>query len=94
VIRLTGTLRCTTPQDAALVTRLLPDHLRLTLAEPGCLAFTVTPLPEGQGWTVAECFADRQAFTAHQARAASSAWGRETAHIPREYRITDGDDAP
>jgi hypothetical protein len=27
VIRLTGTLRCATPEDARLVERLLPDHI-------------------------------------------------------------------
>ena len=93
MIRLTGTLRCAVPQDAALVAGLLPDHLRLTRDEPGCLDFTVTPLPDGLSWAVQERFRDRPAFTAHQARAAASDWGRDTAHIARDYRIFE-DDAP
>ena len=94
MIHLTGTLRCTSPQDAALVAGLLPDHIRLTRAEPGCLGFTVTPLPDGLSWTVDERFSDRPAFTAHQARAAGSAWGRETAHIARDYRLSEVDAPP
>lgn len=94
MIRLTGRLCCATVQDAALVSRLLADHIRLTLAEAGCLEFSVTPLPDGLTWVVEERFADRPAFQAHQARAAGSAWGRDTAHIPREYRIIDTSDVP
>ncbi len=91
MIRLAGTLRCAAPQDAALVSRLLPEHIRLTRAEPGCLGFTVTPLPDGLSWAVDERFSDRPAFTAHQARAAGSAWGQQTAHVARDYRISEED---
>lgn len=94
MIRLTGTLSCATQQDAALVTRLLPEHMRLTLAEPGCLSFKVLPMNDGLTWAVDETFADRAAFTAHQNRTAASDWGRATSHIPRSYRIDGGDAAP
>lgn len=94
MIHLTGTLSCATSEDAALVARLLPEHIRLTRAEPGCLGFTVTPLPDGLSWAVDERFSDRPAFTAHQARAAGSAWGRETAHVARDYRISEDDTPP
>lgn len=92
MIRLTGTLRCATPEDAALVARLLPEHIRLTLASTGCLAFSVTPMPGGLCWAVDETFADRAAFAAHQTRTAKSEWGLKTAHIAREYQISDGAD--
>ena len=94
MIRLAGTLTCATPEDALLVGRLLPDHILLSRASPGCLSFTVRPLEDGRIWAVDETFADRAAFQAHQARAAGSAWGRETAHIPREYRIFEAADVP
>ena len=89
MIRLTGTLSCATPEDARLVERLLPDHIRLSLAEPGCLSFTVRPVEGGLTWAVDETFADRAAFQAHQARTARSEWGLKTAHIAREYMIRD-----
>jgi quinol monooxygenase YgiN len=89
MIRLTGTLRCATPEDARLVERLLPDHIRLSRASAGCLSFTVLPQPDGLTWAVDETFADRAAFQAHQARTARSEWGLKTAHIAREYKIRD-----
>ena len=90
MIRLTGTLSCATQEDAALVKRLLPEHMRLTLAEPGCLSFTVLPMNEGLTWAVDETFADRASFDGHQARTVASDWGRTTAHIPRSYQIVEG----
>jgi quinol monooxygenase YgiN len=90
MIRLTGTLTCATQEDAALVTRLLPEHMRLTRAEPGCLSFTVLPQADGLTWAVDETFADRAAFQAHQSRTMASDWGRATAHIPRSYQIVEG----
>jgi quinol monooxygenase YgiN len=89
MIRLTGTLRCATPEDAHLVGRLLPDHIRLSRASAGCLSFTVLPQPDGLTWAVDETFSDRAAFQAHQARTARSEWGLKTAHIAREYKIRD-----
>jgi quinol monooxygenase YgiN len=90
MIHLTDTLRCATPEDARLVERLLPEHIRLTLAEPGCLSFTVRPVEDGLIWAVDETFSDRAAFQAHQARTVASHWGRATAHIPRSYQIVEG----
>ncbi len=94
MIHLTGTLSCATQEDATLVTRLLPEHMRLTLAEPGCLSFKVLPQADGLTWAVDETFADRAAFTAHQNRTAASDWGRATSYILRSYRIDGGDAAP
>ena len=71
-----------------LIARLLPDHLRLSRAEPGCLTFAVTPTADPLIWQVDETFADRAAFEAHQARSRASEWGRASAHIPRHYTVT------
>ncbi len=68
----------------------LDEHVRLTRAEPGCLSFQVTPDPKLPGrFNVAERFASREDFQAHQARTAASHWGRLTQGIPRSYRIEE-----
>ena len=89
-ITLTGQLRASAADLAALRTTL-PEHLRLTRAEPGCLAFHVTPDPgDPTVYHVHERFRDRAAFDAHQARSRASAWWRATSHLPRRYQISEG----
>ena len=74
------------------VAAALPDHIRLTRAEPGCLSFQVTPDSSHPGrFQVDELFTDRAAFDAHQARAGATHWARITAGIPRHYVVTDVD---
>lgn len=75
------------PAEIAGLGALLDEHVRLTRAEPGCLAFEVTPGPARLD--VAERFRDRAAFDAHQARTAASAWGAATRHLQRHYRIEE-----
>ncbi|MDA5556086.1 putative quinol monooxygenase [Shimia sp. MMG029] len=88
-IRLTGHIDVPTDRQSAVATAL-PAHIALTRAEPGCLAFDVTPDPNTEGrYQVAELFTDRAAFDAHQARAAASDWAKVTAGIPRHYQITE-----
>jgi len=86
-VTLRGELVCQDATEAAVVARLLPGHVALTRAEPGCRAFEVeaggTPLV----WRVAERYADPDAFRAHQARTADSEWGRATLGIERRYTI-------
>ncbi|MCD1267279.1 antibiotic biosynthesis monooxygenase [Microbacterium sp. MEC084] len=86
-VRLTGELRCADADEARLVAEHLPAHVALTRAEPGCLSFEVTPTADPLVWAVAERFADERAFNAHQARAATSEWGRRTAGIERRYSV-------
>lgn len=76
------------PERSAAVAEALPDHIALTRAEPGCLAFEVTPSPDDPGrFLVSEIFTDRAAFDAHQARANASAWAQVTSGLPRHYTI-------
>ena len=76
------------PDRAAAVAEALPDHITLTRAEPGCLAFDVTPSPsDPTRFLVSEIFADRAAFEAHQARAKASAWAEVTSGLKRHYTI-------
>lgn len=88
-ISLKGQLKLA-PEDCALVEQLLPEHIRLSRAEPGCLSFHVTPCPtDPMVLEVRETFTDRAAFDAHQSRTKTSAWGIQTAHIPRLYEIEE-----
>lgn len=86
-VRLTGRLVCRDADEAAVVAHHLPEHVRLTRAEPGCLAFAVEATEDPWVWSVAERFVDASSFRAHQERVAASAWGRATAGIERDYRV-------
>ena len=87
-VTLTGRLICTTLAEAARVRAHLPEHIRLTRAEPGCLRFDVVETADPLVWQVDETFADRAAFDAHQMRTRASRWAQETAGIARDFRIT------
>lgn len=87
-VRLSGYLRCKNDSEAELVKEHLPAHIALTRAEPGCISFEVTPTADTLVWTVEECFADSDAFRAHQERVAASEWGAMTSGIARDYTVT------
>ncbi|WP_440713730.1 putative quinol monooxygenase [Gordonia sp. FQ] len=84
---LTGRLICTDAEQRDIVLRHLPRHVELTRAEPGCLLFDVEQTADPLVWQVREEFADSGAFEAHQRRVASSAWGRATLGIRRDYTV-------
>lgn len=86
-VSLTGQLRCRTSDEVAIVRECLPAHILLTRAEPGCLKFEVQQTLDPLIWQVQETFADQKSFDLHQARAASSEWGRVTANLERRYTI-------
>ncbi|RME15964.1 MAG: antibiotic biosynthesis monooxygenase [Alphaproteobacteria bacterium] len=72
------------PERLPPVRAALAEHVRLTRAEPGCLAFSVREDPRRPGrFTVSERFASRAAFDVHQARAAASPWGKISDRVPR-----------
>lgn len=86
-VRLRGRLICTDDDQVRIIEQELPRHVELTRAEDGCDEFSVEPSGEAGVWMVQERFRDAEAFAAHQARVAASAWGRETAGIRRDYEI-------
>lgn len=88
MITLTGRLICASATEADIVREHLPEHIRLTRAEPGCLSFHVTPTDDPLVWQVDEAFADRAAFEAHQTRTRASAWYKATAHLRRDFRTS------
>ncbi|KJF67243.1 putative quinol monooxygenase [Rhizobium nepotum] len=87
-VSLSGFLRCASAADVKLVEAHLPDHLRLTRAEPGCISFDVSQTDDPLIWRVEELFMDRAAFDLHQQRTRSSEWFAATSAIPRDYNIT------
>jgi len=89
MIALSGQLICPDAAAAARVRAHLPEHVRLTRAEPGCLAFDVVPTADPLVWAVSERFADRAAFDAHQTRTAGSVWAAGAAGCRRAYEVTE-----
>jgi quinol monooxygenase YgiN len=87
MIRVTGRLICLGQTDVATVERMLPEHIRLSRLEPGCLSFNVDPTDDPMVWQLDESFADRAAFEAHQARTRASAWYAATAHLTRDFQV-------
>jgi quinol monooxygenase YgiN len=87
-VRLSGKLICASQEEAALVATHLPEHIRLTRLEPGCLSFEVAQIDDSMIWRVEELFSVRPAFEAHQDRAKGSMWGAATKAIRREYQIS------
>ena len=75
--------------EVEVVLEHLPEHVALTLAEPGCLVFevrqrAVTPTI----FDVYEEFQDAEAFAGHQARVKASSWGAVTKDVERTYTVT------
>ncbi|HGG05903.1 MAG TPA: antibiotic biosynthesis monooxygenase [Aliiroseovarius sp.] len=89
-VRLKGIL--TVPADRLEAVRAaLPEHIRLSRAEPGCIFFDVVEVADNDGiFNVSEGFVDQAAFDAHQRRTRASDWWRVTDGIPRTYTITKG----
>jgi quinol monooxygenase YgiN len=88
MITVTGTLTCANAEEADLVRTYLPEHIRLSREEPGCLSFNVYPTDDPLVWRLDESFTDRAAFEAHQTRTRASAWYKATAHLKRDFRTT------
>lgn len=87
MIRLTGQLICADAPQAGIVTAHLPDHIRLSRAETGCLHFDITPTDDPLVWQVDESFTDQAAFDLHQQRTRASEWWTATTAIRREFRV-------
>lgn len=86
---LTGTISCAVSEELASLEAHLPDHIRLSRAEPGCLSFEVTQTADPRVWRLEESFVDRAAFETHQARTRASRWFAATATLARNFTLTD-----
>jgi quinol monooxygenase YgiN len=70
----------------------LPEHIALTRAEAGCVAFDVVQSDTVRGrFMVSEVFVDQIAFNTHQERTGNSSWSKTTEGIPRDYSVTGGE---
>ena len=67
----------------------LPEHIRLTKAEPDCISFDVTESTTHPGrFDVAEVFASEKGYTDHRERTARSSWAEIAKDIPRNYTLS------
>lgn len=93
MLELTGYIRVP-KSDLEAVLNELPNHISLTLAETGCLAFSVTQRAfEPLVFDVAERFTNRTSFEYHQARVKTSTWGHITKQVERYYQVQEVPDA-
>ena len=85
-VRITGRLICP-PDELESVRAGLADHVRLSRAEPGCLAFEITEDTNEPGvFYVAETFRDAAAFEAHRERTAASPWAALSRNVTRDLK--------
>lgn len=74
--------------DLVAVKSELPNHIHLTRAEAGCVAFTVSEsIDNPLRYDVFEEFIDQEAFDFHQKRVINSYWGEVTVNVERHYEI-------
>lgn len=76
------------PADLPAVKAALPQHIRATQDEPGCITFRVTQDAEIETrFHVYERFESAAAFKAHQARAKGTAWAKAAESAVRVYDV-------
>ena len=76
--------------DIDLVQSELPNHIKLTRNEKGCLKFLVTGDQTNRNrYNVYEEFKNQESFALHQERAGKSAWGKVAVNVERHYQITE-----
>ena len=74
--------------DLPAVTAALPEHIRATQDEDGCLTFRVTQDADiAMRYHVYERFTGEAAFKAHQARTGKAAWADLTKNAVRNYEL-------
>lgn len=84
-IAVKGRLSCRDPLQMMLALELLPEHVTLSRSEPGNLRFDLAQDEDPMVWSLNELFTSPEAYTAHQARTASSRWGKESADFKRDF---------
>jgi len=78
--------------DLFAVKNELPNHIKLTTAEQGCLRFEVSlDQTSSNRFNVYEEFVDKKSFEQHQLRVKNSDWGRVTVNVERYYQIDGAD---
>ena len=68
----------------------IAEHIRLTLAEAGCLDFKIIPDKDNDcKFSVYEEFVDKAAFDHHQTRTAKSQWAQINVNMERHYSFLE-----
>ncbi|HHL42775.1 MAG TPA: antibiotic biosynthesis monooxygenase [Hellea balneolensis] len=74
--------------ELSAISEAIPQHVRLTRAEPGCLEFKIAPHENDPcRFSVYERFVDQAAFDFHQDRTRNSEWAKLTKNMKRYYNI-------
>jgi len=74
--------------DLELVRVELPNHIKLTRNENGCMIFDVNQDQENKcRFNVYEEFVNQESFDFHQKRVKLSRWGEITKNVKRNYNI-------
>lgn len=87
MIKLHGQLICASQEELEIVKACLPEHIKLTLQEEGCISFNVIQTINPFIWEVDEVFDSLKTFENHQNRTMTSIWGVKTKKIKRLYEI-------
>lgn len=78
--------------DLKAVLEKLPEHIRKTQQEDGCLVFKIEEDPANPcQFQVYEEFINKTAFEEHQARVQVSEWGQVSRNVSRHYKICEQD---
>ena len=76
------------PLELELLTIAMKEHIRLTLAESGCVEFTLTADKDDiYKYSLYEEFIDKAAFDFHQKRTRASKWFKVSKNIERHFSI-------
>ena len=68
----------------------IAEHIKFTLAEPGCLEFSLTQSKdEPLKYSLYEEFVDRAAFELHQTRTKASKWANLSKNVERHFSILE-----
>ncbi len=78
-------------ERAEEIAKAFEEHARLSLLEPGCELFEVTPDSDVPGrFHVNERYTDAAALDAHKTRMAASDWARVSVGLPRNIDAREG----
>jgi len=79
----------TTKPDLPKILAALPEHIRLTRAEPGCIVFSVTQDDDNPlRFDVYEEFESKEDFAKHQARIVGTNWSEASKSLEKFYEIS------
>ena len=68
----------------------IAEHIKLTLAEPGCLEFSLTQNKDDPlKYSLYEEFVDKTAFDLHQARTKASRWAKLSKNVERHFSVLE-----